>query len=64
MELKICFLSTLFWNKDFISQESPILADVENINLSITKEIIKFPSLLIKLWSLEKNNLHNKIFSL
>ena len=31
MELKICnFLSTLFWNEDFISQESPILADVEN----------------------------------
>ena len=33
MELKICmFLSTLFWNEDFISQESPILADVEKIN--------------------------------
>ena len=31
MEMKICnFLSTLFRNKDFISQESPILADVEN----------------------------------
>ena len=31
MELKIWnFLSTLFWNEDFISQESPILADVEN----------------------------------
>ena len=30
MELKVCnFLSTLFWKKDFISQESPILADVE-----------------------------------
>ena len=29
MELKICnFLSTLFRNKDFISQEGPILADV------------------------------------
>ena len=32
MELKLCnFLSTLFWNKDFISQESAILADVEKI---------------------------------
>ena len=31
MELKIWnFLSTLFWNEDFISQESPILADVED----------------------------------
>ena len=25
------FLSSLFGNKDFISQESPMLADVENI---------------------------------
>ena len=34
MEVKIFnFLSTLFWNKDFISQESPILADVEIIFL-------------------------------
>ena len=32
MEMKICnFLSTLYLNEDFISQESPILADVENI---------------------------------
>ena len=32
MEVKIrYFLSTLFRNKDFISQESSILADVENI---------------------------------
>ena len=32
MEVKIAnFLSTLFRNKDFISQESSILADVENI---------------------------------
>ena len=31
MEVKIFnFLSTLFRNKDFISQESPILADIEN----------------------------------
>ena len=30
MEVKICnFLSTLFRNKDFISQESQILADAE-----------------------------------
>ena len=28
--------------------------------LSITKIIIKFPSLLIKLWSLKKTSLHNK----
>ena len=33
MEVKICnFLPTLFRNKDFTSQESPILADVENMN--------------------------------
>ena len=32
LEVKIfIFLSTFFQNKDFISQESPILADVENI---------------------------------
>ena len=32
MELKICnFLSTHFRNKDFTSQESPILVNVENI---------------------------------
>ena len=31
MEVNICdFLSTLFRNKNFISQESAILADVEN----------------------------------
>ena len=31
MEVKICnFLSTLFLNKDFLSQESPISADVKN----------------------------------
>ena len=24
------FLSTFFWSKDFISQESPILADVDS----------------------------------
>ena len=37
MEVKIFnFLSTLFWNKDFISQESPILADVENIVFMVT----------------------------
>ena len=35
MEVRIFnFLSMLFRNKDFISQESPILADVENISLS------------------------------
>ena len=40
MELKICmFLSTLFWNEDFISQESPILADVEKINFWFRIEI-------------------------
>ena len=56
MEMKICnCLSTLFQDKDFISQESPILADVENvIFFSIAKRIIKFPSLLIKLWSLKE----------
>ena len=32
MDVKILnFLSMLFRNKNFISQESPILADVENI---------------------------------
>ena len=32
MEVKICILlSTLFRNKEFISQESLILADVESI---------------------------------
>ena len=35
--MKICnFLSKLFRNKDFISQESPILAD-EKIQYEITK---------------------------
>ena len=39
MKVKIfTFLSLLFQNKDFISQESPILADVENI---IEKKLIK-----------------------
>ena len=38
MELKICnILSTLFWNKDFISQESPVLADVKNKLFYLTK---------------------------
>ena len=33
MEVKIFnFLSTLFRNKDFISQERPILADVEKLD--------------------------------
>ena len=46
MELKICmFLSTLFWNEDFISQESPILADVEN----------KVFYWIRKLWSIKKD---------
>ena len=34
------FLSTLFVNKDFISQESPILADFENIIRFISKHNI------------------------
>ena len=36
MRVKICnFLSTLFLNKDFISQKSLILADVEDIILEL-----------------------------
>ena len=32
MKVKICnFLSTLFSEQNFVSQESPMLADVENI---------------------------------
>ena len=45
MEEKICnFLFTLFQNKDFISQEIPILADVENIisqEMSIVVDLIE-----------------------
>ena len=41
MELKIGnFLSMLFWNKDFISQESPIFADVEKKVFYWTKIIV------------------------
>ena len=72
------FLPTLFGNKDFISRESPILADFKNIiqlftfssffyndqiplsNILRSQKKIKFPSLLIKLWALIKNSLHNK----
>ena len=40
MKVKICnFLSTLFRNKDFISQESPILADVKNVIFFIINEM-------------------------
>ena len=43
MELKICnFLPTLFRNKDFISQESAILCDVENINIKIRLNITSY----------------------
>ena len=40
MKVKICnFLSTLFRNNDFISQKSPILADVKNVIFFIINEM-------------------------
>ena len=58
MELKICmFLFTLFWNEDFISQESTILADVEKINFWFRIEIFFEEH---SCWPDWKNSLHKK----
>ena len=56
---KICnFLSTLFGNKDLISQESPILADFKNIILKF-KIIIYLKEFTLLSTSLEKNPYFN-----
>ena len=51
------FLSTLFRNKDFISQESPILADVENSFLVKNRNIFQEMSIVVDLIE-KKANFH------
>ena len=54
------FLSTLFRNKDFISQESPILADVENSFLVKNRNIFQEMSIVVELIEKKANFFFDK----
>ena len=57
MKMKILnFLSTLFGNKNFISQESSIFADFKNIDFQF-QDIIDFKKFTLLLTLLEKMNI-------